>query len=99
MNCEYVVSNEWSDGFTAEVRLTNTGSEPVSGWEVQWGYSDGTALTNTWNAVVNGMGPFTATSMGWNDTIGAGQTVSFGMQGTKGGASAEVPEVTGNVCE
>ncbi len=98
LQCEYVVSNDWGSGFTAEVRLTNTGNTPVTGWEVQWEYADDTVLTNTWNALVNGMGPYTASNMDWNATVGAGQTVSFGVQGEKSSGNAEVPEITGAVC-
>jgi cellulase/cellobiase CelA1 len=97
--CQYVVSNEWNTGFSAAVRITNNGSNPINGWTVKWSYSDGTVLTNSWNATVTGSAPYTATNLSWNATIPAGQSVEIGIQGNKGSsASAQLPVVTGTVC-
>ncbi|TYK65145.1 glycoside hydrolase family 9 protein [Colwellia echini] len=99
-SCEYIVSNEWNAGFVAVIRITNNGSTPINGWEVSWGYDDGTARTQGWNANVTGNNPYTATSLSWNNTIPVGGSVEFGMQGTKGvnDSPAVVPTVTGDVC-
>src|SRR5690606_1725090 len=98
-SCEYVVTNEWSDGFTGAIRITNTGSSAISNWSVSWNYTDGSRVTNSWNATVSGSNPYTASGSGWNGAIAAGQTVEFGFQGTKGGSgNAHIPAVTGSVC-
>lgn len=98
-SCEYVVTNEWSDGFTGAIRITNTGSSAISNWSVSWNYTDGSRVTNSWNATVSGSNPYTASGSGWNGAIAAGQTVEFGFQGTKGGSgNAQIPAVTGSVC-
>lgn len=96
--CEYIVSNQWNSGFTGEVRVTNRGTSPISGWSVSWNYNDGTAITNSWNANVVGSGPYTASNLSWNGTIEPGKTASFGFQGTHGGSTAPVT-VTGAVCQ
>src|SRR5690554_1583703 len=98
-NCEYVISNEWSDGFTGAIRITNNGSSAINGWNVNWSYSDGSSVTSSWNANVSGSNPYTASNIAWNGTIQPDQSVEFGFQGTKGGSgAAQIPTLTGSVC-
>lgn len=97
--CDYQIINEWNSGYTAAVRLTNRGSEPVQGWSVQWAYTDGAQLSNSWNAQVSGSNPYTATDMGWNGTLQPGESVEFGVQVSTGSGSARVPEVSGSLCD
>jgi lysophospholipase L1-like esterase len=98
-NCVHVVTNEWSNGFTGAIRITNNGSAPVSGWSVSWSYTDSTSLTNSWNAAVSGTNPYIATNLGWNGNIQPGQSVEFGFQATKNGNAPHAINVSGNVCE
>ena len=99
VQCEYLVSNEWNNGFVAVIRLTNTGSNAVNGWSVSWSYPSGVARSSGWNANVTGNNPYTATPLSWNRTIAPGQSVEFGIQGTKPtNAPAPSPVVTGDVC-
>ncbi|MBL4674376.1 MAG: cellulose binding domain-containing protein, partial [Arenicella sp.] len=99
-NCEYIIDNEWSTGFVATVRISNTGSSAINGWQVSWQYAPGTDRSNGWNATVVGSNPYTATPLSWNNTIQPGQSVEFGMQGTKpANGTADVPVVTGAVCD
>ncbi len=98
-NCEYVVSNEWSSGYTAAIRIHNEGSAALNGWSVHWEYSDGSQVTNGWNAQIEGSNPYSATDMGWNGTVQPGQSVEFGFQVSKGGSAAAVPAVTGGPCD
>lgn len=93
-----MISNEWNTGFTAEVRLTNVGDTLINGWSVNWTYSDGSAITSSWNATLGGTNPYTASNVSWNGNILPGQTVSFGMQGDKGSENAELPELQGDLC-
>lgn len=95
--CEYVVSNEWNGGFVAEIRIINTGTETIEGWDVEWAYANNTALTSAWNASVSGANPFAAASLNWNATIEPGEQASFGFQGSFDGTN-EVPTVTGELC-
>ena len=98
-NCEYIINNEWNSGFVATIRITNNGTSAINGWEVSWQYAPGTDRTNGWNANVVGSNPYTATPLSWNSTIQPGQSVEFGMQGTKPlNGTADVPTVTGAVC-
>jgi len=93
------VSNEWNTGFTAAVRITNSGTTAINGWNVSWAYSDGTKVTSSWGGTVTGTNPYSATNMDWNKTIQPGQTVELGVQGTKGtSTTAQAPAVTGAAC-
>jgi endoglucanase len=97
--CTYVVANEWNTGFTGAVRITNNGTSAINGWNVSWAYTDGTKLTNSWNATVTGSNPYSAANLNWNNLIQPGQSVEIGIQGNKGGSSAQIPTVTGSVCQ
>jgi hypothetical protein len=96
--CVYSVTNDWGNGFTASIKITNTGSNTISGWSVSWRYTDARRVTNLWNGVVTGSNPYTVTHLDWNKTIQPGQSVEFGFQGTKSVGTAAVPAVTGNLC-
>ncbi len=100
VSCEYIINNEWNSGFVAAIKLTNNGSTTVNGWSVTWQYAPGTDRTSGWNATVTGSNPYTATNLSWNGTILSGQSVEFGVQGSKPiNGSADIPAVTGDVCQ
>ncbi len=99
-SCEYLISNEWNSGYTGGIRISNTGTQPIDGWSVNWELGEGASVTNSWNVELSGSNPYTASDMGWNGSIQPGQSVEFGFQVSKGGSgSARVPEVTGEVCD
>lgn len=95
--CSHVISNEWSSGYTAAIRITNDTNAAISGWNVSWQYNSN-RVTSSWNANLSGSNPYTASDVGWNGSIQPGQTVEFGFQVDKNGGSAESPTVTGSVC-
>ena len=95
--CEYVVSNQWSNGFVAEIRIMNRGTSAINGWDVSWGYTDGSAISSAWNATLQGTGPYSASSLAWNAVIEPGESAVFGVQGTHNGIASSV-DVTGDVC-
>lgn len=96
-SCEYLVVNEWNDGYTASIRLTNTQTSAIQGWQISWQYQSN-RITSSWNAQLSGNNPYSASDMGWNGTIQPGQSVEFGFQVNKNGGSAEQPAVTGSIC-
>lgn len=94
VSCSYVVTNSWGSGFTGAIRVTNTGTGTKSGWTATWQYSGSNRVTSSWNTNLSGSNPYTATNVGWNGNIGAGQTVEFGFQANTNGGSVEIPAVT-----
>jgi|GEM_PF-299941 len=96
-SCSYKLDNEWNTGFQGTITITNRGSSAINGWNVSWQYS-ANRITSSWNANLSGSNPYSASNVGWNGTIQPGQSASFGVQGNKNGATAEVPTITGAVC-
>lgn len=94
LSCTYAVTNSWGTGFTGVIRVTNTGTSAKTGWTASWQFAGSNRLTNSWNATVTGSNPYSATNLGWNGTVGAGQSVEFGFQGNTNGGSVETPAVT-----
>ena len=80
-------ANQWGTGFTADVRLTNTGA-PVTSWTLTWTFTGDQRITSGWSAQVAQSGrTVTASSMAWNGTLGTGGSTSFGFQATYSGAN------------
>ncbi|MER7889358.1 cellulose binding domain-containing protein [Micromonospora sp. NPDC094482] len=79
--------NSWNNGFTADVRITNTGSSAVNGWTLTYQLPAGQQVTSAWNATVSQSGStVTARNLSWNGAIAPGGSASFGYQGTLSGA-------------
>ena len=97
-SCQYQITNQWNNGFTAAIKITNSGASPINGWSVNWQYSGDNRISNSWNANVSGSNPYSATHLNWNGSIQPNQTVEFGFQGTKGAANAEIPVINGAPC-
>jgi hypothetical protein len=95
--CTYTIDSEWSNGYTASITIKNDTGAAINNWSVNWQYGSD-RMTSGWNANFSGSNPYTATNMSWNGSIAAGQSVSFGFQGTKGGSAAERPVVNGSAC-
>jgi len=96
-SCEYIVVNEWNDGYTASIRISNVQQTSIQNWQVAWQYQTN-RVTNSWNAQLTGSNPYTAAGIGWNNTIQPGESVEFGIQVAKNNSSAERPAITGSVC-
>nr|WP_205615940.1 cellulose binding domain-containing protein [Streptomyces harenosi] len=86
----YKVTNQWSGGFQAEVRLDNTGTSAWNGWSLKWSFADGQKITQAWNAEHAQSGSaVTVKNVGWNAAVAAGSSVSFGFTGSWSGANTE----------
>lgn len=96
--CQYVVNDQWSNGFTATIKVTNSGATPVSVWNITWRYSGADRITSSWNVTMSGSNPYTASNVNWNGNLQPNQTVEFGVQGSKGSAAAEIPVIAGSIC-
>lgn len=98
-SCQYNILNEWNSGFTVSVIITNDSTETLNNWSVSWGYTDGSTVPQTWDALLSGSGPYLATNYNYNGVIAPNASVKFGFNGVKGtnGAPAEIP-VLGGVC-
>ena len=89
--------NSWSNGFTADVQITNTGSSPINGWTLTYNLPAGPAGHQR----VERHGEpersaVTARNIGWNGSLAPGGTASFGYQGTLSGAYSSPTSFTLN---
>lgn len=86
----YTITNQWSGGFQADVRLANTGTSAWSGWSLAWPFPDGQTISQLWNADHTQSGSsVTARNIGWNGNVAAGSSVSFGFTGSWSGANTK----------
>jgi mannan endo-1,4-beta-mannosidase len=91
-SASYAVVGSWSGGFQGEVKVT-AGPAAVKGWTVTWTYADGQAVTQAWSATVTSSGSaVTARNVGYNGSLAAGATTSFGFLGSWHGTNS-VPSV------
>jgi GH35 family endo-1,4-beta-xylanase len=95
--CTYTIDNQWGSGFVASITVKNDTGAAVNNWSVNWQYANN-RITNSWNANLSGSNPYTATNVGWNGNIAAGQSISFGFQGNTNGSTVERPSISGSLC-
>lgn len=82
----YTMPSNWNNGFVADVRVTNTGTNPVHGWTVRWSFADGQRVTGYWNSTIVQTGASaTASNAPWNSSIPPGGSITFGFQGSHTG--------------
>nr|AIS85912.1 cellulose-binding family II [Verrucosispora sp. MS100047] len=83
----YAVTNQWTGGFQAEVRVT-AGSAAIGNWTVTWTFANGQTISQAWNATVTSQGSaVTARNVSYNGTLAAGASTTFGFLGTFAGTN------------
>jgi mannan endo-1,4-beta-mannosidase len=80
--------SDWGTSFNADVTIRNTGTTAVRGWQLDFAFPGGQTLNSAWNARVTQQGSqLRATHEPWTETIPAGGSVSFGMNGSSTGGN------------
>jgi hypothetical protein len=81
-------TNTWNTGFTADITVANTGSNPINGWTLTWSFPGNQRVTSAWSATVSQSGAaVTARNMSYNGSLSPGGSASFGFQGTYSGSN------------
>ncbi|GAA2423956.1 glycoside hydrolase family 48 protein [Streptomyces glaucus] len=81
-------TNDWGSGFTAELSLTNRGTDTIDGWTLTYSYAGNQKLTNGWNGTWSQSGrSVTVKNAAYNGTIAAGKAVTTGAQFTYSGSN------------
>ncbi len=89
----YAISGQWPGGFQGEIRVT-AGSAAIKGWSVTWTYANGQSVSQAWNANVTSSGSsVTARNVGYNGTLAAGASATFGFLGSWTGTNT-APSLT-----
>ena len=83
----YTVQSQWSNGFTANVAITNLGAA-LSGWTLTFDFPNaGQQVTQGWSATWTQSGAHvSATSLSWNGSLGTGASSAIGFAGSWNGA-------------
>ncbi|MGW0719288.1 cellulase family glycosylhydrolase [Streptomyces sp. NPDC002778] len=94
---DYTITNQWSGGFQAGVKVTNLGN-PISGWTLKWTWSDGgQKVTQGWNGTWSQSGSaVSVTNVDWNRALATGGTADLGFTGTFTGANPKPAAFTLN---
>jgi hypothetical protein len=93
----YRVTNQWSGGFQAEVKLTNTGDTAWSDWKLGWTFADGQRVTALWSGShTQSGGAVTVTNTSWNGRVAPGGSVTVGFTATSTGANTAPDDFTRN---
>lgn len=78
----YAVTDQWNNGFTAGVAVTNTGSGTLSPWTAGWTFTAGQRVTHSWNGDYSQNGSrVTMNAVSYNLTLAPGATVDIGFNG------------------
>ncbi|MEM6405434.1 MAG: cellulose binding domain-containing protein [Pseudomonadota bacterium] len=96
--CDYILRNQWRNGFTAAVKIRNVGKQPIEGWAVSLAFPAGVQITNHWNAARDPIKSDQLVNLGWNANIQPGGAVEFGLQGSKSSPGLDVTPVLGGIC-
>lgn len=76
----YRVPNQGSTWFEGAVTITNTGTSPISGWNVAWSFANNQSIFALWNGSYTQSGKaVTVRNAVWNANIPAGGSQSFGF--------------------
>ncbi|AKN70776.1 cellulose 1,4-beta-cellobiosidase [Streptomyces sp. PBH53] len=94
-------TNDWGSGFTADLTITNRGTDTIDGWTLTYGYTGNQKLTGGWNGTWSQSGQtVTVKNTSYNGTIAAGAGVSTGAQFTYSGTNTAPTSfaVNGTTC-
>ena len=85
-------ANQWSTGFTADVKLTNNGPA-ISAWTLKFTVGSSVTLSNGWNGSWSQSGTaMTVSNASWNGAIPTNGSTTTGFQATYSGTN---PPATG----
>ncbi|WFE29449.1 cellulose binding domain-containing protein [Solwaraspora sp. WMMD791] len=75
----FVKESEWSDGYVGKLTVHNNAPVPITSWRVDLELPAGTSISSHWNAELTRVGTrYVFQDLGWNGTLAAGATTSFG---------------------
>src|SRR5581483_3945859 len=80
----------WPGGYTANVKITNTGPAAVSSWKITFGLPSQQRVLVSWNATHSQSGQtVTAQPVSYDKTIPAGATLPFGFNASDSGTATQ----------
>jgi hypothetical protein len=75
------VTNSWSGGYQLQLTVTNNGTTALTGWSAAFMFADSEeTIASSWDATVSQTGTqVSAVNAGYNGSVAAGSTATFGM--------------------
>ncbi|MBV6621370.1 MAG: glycoside hydrolase family 9 protein [Rivularia sp. (in: Bacteria)] len=88
-NVVFSLVNQWNNGFTAKVKITNNSNEVVNDWELE--LNTPFEIKEIWNGSIESHqgNEYLITDVGWNASIAPGSSLEFGFNGIKSDAITE----------
>jgi len=84
--------NAWNVAYVAQVTITNTGSEPIDGWQLNWSFNEGEVVQQSWGASIDAAdGDATAVHRSWNAALAPGRTAHLGFIASHDGSFDRPP--------
>jgi cellulose 1,4-beta-cellobiosidase len=81
-------ANSWNSGFTASVKVKNTGTTPLTNWKLTFTFANGQTVQQGWSATWSQSGStVTAAGASWNSTLAPGATTDIGFNGSHSGTN------------
>ncbi|SEF24780.1 Cellulose binding domain-containing protein [Amycolatopsis pretoriensis] len=78
----FAVRDQWNDGFTADVTITNKSDQTLSPWTLTWTFTAGQRVTHGWDGKYGQSGSrVTVNAESYNGVLAPGATVSTGLNG------------------
>jgi endoglucanase len=91
----YSVQTDWGSGFTADLNITNTGSDAITGWTVTYTYSGNQELSSGWDGTWTQSGEtVTVANASYNGSLAAGASTQAGANFTYSGTNTAPTSVT-----
>ncbi|MGW7072729.1 cellulase family glycosylhydrolase [Streptomyces sp. NPDC054855] len=78
--------SDWGSSFNADVTIRNTSDKKIDGWKLGFAFPGQQKINSVWNAkAVQSGAAVHVTPESWTNSIPAGGTVSFGLNGSSTG--------------
>ena len=79
---DFTLDSQWQSGYTANISITNDETAKIDGWTLEFDLTGG--ISSIWNAEILSVDGdhYTVRNASWNNTIDAGNAVSFGFVST-----------------
>jgi hypothetical protein len=96
----YKEVNAWDGGYSAQYTLTNTGTEAIHGWNLEFELPSGIRVSSLWDGVYSAGGTHVhIKNASWNADIGPGHSTVVGFVAQGGTSDPSSCQVNGSTCE
>ena len=79
---DFSVKNQWKDGFTGNIEITNTGDKAINGWKLE--FDAPFEVKNIWGAEIlsHEGNRYEISNAEWNGSLASGKSIELGFNGS-----------------